>query len=63
MKKKQQTCEPITHLPTLLNTPLKSETSSPEPNDGTFIGDDDLTDGFSARGTVRYGEEVDVDDF
>ena len=63
MKKKQTTSEPITHLPTLLNTPLKSNTSSPEPNDGTFIEDTDPHDGFSSKGTVRYGEEVDVDDF
>lgn len=63
MKRSKQTSEPITHVPILVNTPLKSQTSSPEPNDGTFIGDDDLTDGFSTRGTVRYGEEVDVDDF
>lgn len=63
MKQKQVTSEPITHLPTLLNTPLKSNTSSPEPNDGTFIQDDDPNDGFASKGTVRYGEEVDVDDF
>lgn len=61
--KKSQTCEPITHLPTLLNTPLHSNTSSPEPNDGTFIEDTDPTDSFTSKGTVRYGEEVDVDDF
>ena len=63
MKKKSSTSEPITHLPTLLNTPLKSTTSSPEPNDGTFIEDTDSHDGFASLGTVRYGEEVDVDDF
>lgn len=63
MKKNKSTSEPITHLSTLLNTPLKSTTTSPEPNDGTFIEDTDPTDGFSSNGTVRYGEEVDVDDF
>ena len=63
MKKQSKTSEPITHLPTLLNTPLKSTTSSPEPNDGTFIADSDPNDGFQSLGTVRYGEEVDVDDF
>lgn len=62
MKKKQTTNEPITHLTPLLNTPLKSHTNSPEPNDGTFIEDTDPHDGFSLNGTVRYGEETDVDD-
>ncbi|MEG1003414.1 hypothetical protein [Clostridium sp.] len=35
--------------------------SSKEPNDGTFI-EKDPKDSFSSEGTVRYGEETDVDD-
>ena len=35
--------------------------SSPEPNDGLFI-EKEPNDTFSAEGTVRYGEETDVDD-
>lgn len=61
-KNNQQKSEPITPLPTLLNTPLKNNISSPEPNDGSFIQDTDPKDGFSSKGTVRYGEEVDADD-
>ena len=38
----------------------KYSTKSPEPNDGTFISYD-KDDAFSADGTVRYGEETDVD--
>nr|WP_304392991.1 hypothetical protein [uncultured Clostridium sp.] len=34
---------------------------SKEPNDGYFI-EKDLNDSFSSEGTVRYGEEQDVDD-
>lgn len=34
---------------------------SQEPNDSTFI-EKDKRDSFSAEGTVRYGEETDVDD-
>ena len=34
---------------------------SKEPNDGYFIEKDAL-DSFSSEGTVRYGEEQDVDD-
>ena len=34
---------------------------SKEPNDGNFI-EKDPNDTFSAEGTVRYGEETDVDD-
>lgn len=45
----------------LSNTSPQNSTSSPEPNDGTFISYDSQ-DAFSAKGTVRYGEEVDVDD-
>lgn len=59
---KNTSAEPITHVPVLLNTPLKSNTSSPEPNDGTFIHDSDTSDSYHTEGTVRYGEEVDVDD-
>ena len=39
----------------------KYATKSKEPNDGTFISYDN-DDEFSANGTVRYGEETDVDD-
>ena len=35
--------------------------SSKEPNDGYFI-EKDPKDSFSSEGTVRYGEEQDVDD-
>lgn len=35
--------------------------NSPEPNDGLFI-EKDPNDTFSSEGTVRYGEETDVDD-
>lgn len=34
---------------------------SPEPNDGSFITKNP-NDSFSSEGTVRYGEETDVDD-
>lgn len=34
---------------------------SKEPNDGYFI-ERDPRDSFSSEGTVRYGEETDVDD-
>lgn len=49
----------------LTNVQIKSNTKyaskSKEPNDGTFISYDSK-DSFSAKGTVRYGEEQDVDD-
>ncbi len=49
----------------LTNVQLKSCTSyvkpSKEPNDGYFI-EKDPKDSFSSEGTVRYGEEQDVDD-
>lgn len=35
--------------------------NSKEPNDGYFI-EKDPNDSFSSEGTVRYGEEQDVDD-
>lgn len=35
--------------------------NSPEPNDGLFI-EKEYEDTFSSEGTVRYGEETDVDD-
>lgn len=38
----------------------KDNSSSPEPNDGTFIHH--KNDSFSSEGVVRYGEETDVDD-
>ena len=34
---------------------------SKEPNDGYFI-EKDPNDSFSSEGTIRYGEEQDVDD-
>lgn len=47
------------------DVPLESCTKyaqkSKEPNDSTFI-EYDPKDSFSANGTVRYGEEQDVDD-
>lgn len=63
MNKKNLASEPITHVPVLMHTEIKSNGSSPIPNDGTFIEDTDPDDGFASINTVRYGEEVDVDDF
>ena len=49
----------------LANVQMESSTkyakSSREPNDGYFI-EKDPRDTFSSEGTVRYGEETDVDD-
>lgn len=49
----------------LTDVQLKSCTShakpSKEPNDGYFI-EKNPNDSFSSEGTVRYGEEQDVDD-
>lgn len=49
----------------LTNVQLESCTkyakNSREPNDGYFI-EKDPQDSFSSEGTVRYGEEQDVDD-
>lgn len=39
----------------------KCAKKSKEPNDGYFI-EKDPNDSFSSEGTVRYGEEQDVDD-
>lgn len=39
----------------------KCAKNSKEPNDGYFI-EKDPNDSFSSEGTVRYGEEQDVDD-
>lgn len=36
--------------------------NSPIHDDGVFISDEDPNDGFANINTVRYGEEVDVDD-
>lgn len=44
-----------------VNNKLYGKKNSPEPNDGLFI-EKDYGDTFSAEGTVRYGEETDVDD-
>lgn len=62
MKNKKITSEPITHLPILMHTATHSNGPSPIPNDGTFIEDTNPHDGFSSINTVRYGEEIDVDD-
>lgn len=43
------------------NSTKSSCEKSKEPNDGNFI-ERDPKDTFSAEGTVRYGEETDVDD-
>jgi hypothetical protein len=52
-------------LSNLSNTNKKNKIygkkNSPEPNDGLFI-EKNPNDSFSAEGTVRYGEETDVDD-
>jgi len=49
----------------LTNVQMESSTKyakpSREPNDGYFI-EKDPRDTFSSEGTVRYGEETDVDD-
>lgn len=49
----------------LVNIQMESCTKcakkSKEPNDGYFI-EKDPNDSFSSEGTVRYGEEQDVDD-
>lgn len=44
------------------NEKLSLQSLSPIHDDGTFIEDMDSTDGFSNINTMRYGEEVDVDD-
>ena len=53
------------HISDLKNVQRKScskyAKNSKEPNDGYFI-EKDLNDSFSSEGTVRYGEEQDVDD-
>ena len=53
------------HISDLKNVQMKScskyAKNSKEPNDGYFI-EKDLNDSFSSEGTVRYGEELDVDD-
>lgn len=43
------------------HAPANCAKPSKEPNDGYFI-EKDPNDSFSAEGTVRYGEEQDVDD-
>ncbi|WP_291651864.1 hypothetical protein [Clostridium sp.] len=57
--------EKIRKIKDLANVQTNSCTShakpSKEPNDGYFI-EKDPNDSFSAEGTVRYGEEQDVDD-
>lgn len=55
----------IKDISDLKNVQMKScskyAKNSKEPNDGYFI-EKDLNDSFSSEGTVRYGEEQDVDD-
>ncbi|WP_315076829.1 hypothetical protein [uncultured Clostridium sp.] len=55
----------IKRLVDLLHTQAEScskcSQNSKEPNDGSFIKYNSK-DSFSAEGTVRYGEEQDVDD-
>ena len=55
----------IKHPSNLSNIDKKNKiygkNNSPEPNDGLFI-EKAPNDTFSAEGTVRYGEETDVDD-
>ncbi|AIY79377.1 hypothetical protein FDC58_15840 [Clostridium botulinum] len=55
----------IQRLVDLLHTQVQScskcAQNSKEPNDGSFI-QYDKKDSFSSDGTVRYGEEQDVDD-
>lgn len=43
------------------NSTNSSCKKSKEPNDGNFI-EKNPKDSFSSEGTVRYGEETDVDD-
>ena len=52
----------IKHLTNVqMESCTKYATNSREPNDGYFI-EKDPQDSFSSEGTVRYGEEQDVDD-
>lgn len=44
-----------------MNSCTNCSKKSKEPNDGYFI-EKDPNDSFSSEGTVRYGEEQDVDD-
>lgn len=60
---KTTTSEPITHVPILKDCNTEPNGPSPIRNDGIFITSTDLNDGFASINTVRYGEEVDVDDF
>lgn len=54
--------EPITHIPILKDCNTTPNGASPIRNDGTFIENNAPHDGFTSINTVRYGEEVDVDD-
>ena len=49
-------------LPVINSSDSKNSSQFNIPNDGTFIHSDDKHDGFASINTVRYGEEVDVDD-
>ena len=55
MKKIKDLADVQMHSSTIYAKPSK------EPNDGYFI-EKDPKDSFSSEGTVRYGEETDVDD-
>jgi hypothetical protein len=60
-KHKNNTLPPKTHTEILLDIPSKSDSLSKEPKDGAFI-QYDASGSFNSNGTVRYGEETDVDD-
>ena len=61
-KSSKSNSHPITHVPILKSSDTTPNGSSPIRNDGSFIESNDLNDGFASINTVRYGEEVDVDD-
>lgn len=61
-KSSKSNCHPITHVPILKSSNTTPNGPSPIRNDGSFIESNDFIDGFASINTVRYGEEVDVDD-
>lgn len=61
-KSSKSNSHPITHVPILKSSNTTPNGPSPIRNDGSFIESNDLNDGFASINTVRYGEEVDVDD-
>lgn len=58
----RSTSHSITHVPILKSSNTTPNGPSPIRNDGNFIESSDFNDGFASINTVRYGEEVDVDD-